>query len=179
MGLDMYLMKKLSVYGEFKHREVNKDEITITTNKRNYTFKANEVSEVTFQVLYWRKANAIHDWFVQNVQNGEDDCQEYWITRDKLVELRDVCKSTLDILDKADFTIHKETDFLTKEEFEYKVYEVDEEELELQPKAGFFFGSLNLDTWYYNDIKRTLDAINKELKLKEDPEISYHYHSSW
>ena len=26
------------------------------------------------EVGYWRKANAIHGWFVRNVQNGKDDC---------------------------------------------------------------------------------------------------------
>ena len=37
---------------------------------------------VRYEVLMWRKANAIHNWFVQNVQKGVDDCGVYgWIGR--------------------------------------------------------------------------------------------------
>ena len=31
-------------------------------------------SRIIEQVGYWRKANQIHNWFVENVQDGEDDC---------------------------------------------------------------------------------------------------------
>ena len=44
------------------------------------------------EVMYWRKANAIHKWFVDNVQGGEDDCREYPVSNDQLIELRDTCK---------------------------------------------------------------------------------------
>ena len=27
--------------------------------------------------IYWRKANAIHGWFVKNAQQGIDDCRTY------------------------------------------------------------------------------------------------------
>jgi len=179
MGLDMYLMKELSVYGEFDHRKVNKDEINITTNGRHYSFKANEISEVTFQLLYWRKANAIHDWFVKNVQDGVDDCGTYHVSFKELKKLRDVCKETLNILDNAGVTVHEEVDIFTDKPYTYKTYNIDGEDLPLTPVAGFFFGGLSIDEWYYNDVKRTYDTIEKELKLPTDPEISYKYHSSW
>ena len=34
-------------------------------------------SSVEIEVGRWRKANQIHNWFVQNVQYGEDDCRKY------------------------------------------------------------------------------------------------------
>src|ERR1017187_4553583 len=43
------------------------------------------------EVAYWRKANAIHGWFVNNVQNGIDQCQESVVTREQLNELLSVC----------------------------------------------------------------------------------------
>ena len=36
------------------------------------------------EMLYWRKANAIHDWFVDNIQGGEDDCNAYNLSIDYL-----------------------------------------------------------------------------------------------
>ena len=38
-----------------------------------------EVKEISFRVGYWRKANAIHDWFVKNVQSAESSCRNFWI----------------------------------------------------------------------------------------------------
>ncbi len=37
-------------------------------------------------VAYWRKNNAVHKWFVDNLNNGEDDCQEYYVPRGHLQE---------------------------------------------------------------------------------------------
>ena len=48
-------------------------------------------------VGYWRKANHIHKWFVDNVQDGEDDCREYDVSIEQLHELRNIC---FDILSK-------------------------------------------------------------------------------
>ena len=38
------------------------------------------------EVGYWRKANQIHKWFVDNVQDGVDDCGEYKVTKEQLIE---------------------------------------------------------------------------------------------
>lgn len=44
------------------------------------------------QVGYWRKANHIHNWFVENVQDGEDDCRYHGeVTKEDLEELLVSC----------------------------------------------------------------------------------------
>ena len=45
----------------------------------------------TTEVAYWRKANAIHRWFVNNVQDGIDECQETIVTRNQLFTLLQIC----------------------------------------------------------------------------------------
>ena len=40
------------------------------------------------KVAYWRKANAIHGWFVDNIQDGVDDQNEYYVSKEKLEELK-------------------------------------------------------------------------------------------
>ena len=44
------------------------------------------------EVAYWRKANAIHGWFVDNIQDGVDDQNEYYVSKEKLEELLPVCE---------------------------------------------------------------------------------------
>ena len=46
--------------------------------------------DVSKVVGYWRKANQIHDWFVRNVQSGEDNCRDYHVSREKLEELKNL-----------------------------------------------------------------------------------------
>lgn len=47
---------------------------------------------VNFSAYYWRKCNAIHNWFVMNVQAGEDDCASYYVSKESLQELIVACK---------------------------------------------------------------------------------------
>ena len=47
-------------------------------------------------VGYWRKANQIHNWFVNNVQNEIDDCCFHdEVTKEKLLELYDICHEVM------------------------------------------------------------------------------------
>ena len=43
------------------------------------------------QVIYWRKSNQVHNWFVTNAQDGEDNCQPHLVTREQLTELKSAC----------------------------------------------------------------------------------------
>jgi len=90
MGLDMYLNKKHYIGNKWKEP---KDQV-----KLGLPFiKDARVSEITEQVGYWRKANQIHKWFVDNVQDGNDDCKEYYVSREKLQELLDLVIRVLEL----------------------------------------------------------------------------------
>lgn len=99
---------------------------------------------------YWRKANAIHGWFVDNVQKGDDDCGYYELTREDLETLRAACAATL----------------------ESKLPGC------LQPRSGFFFGSTVIDDWYWADVRSTIEQIDKLLAMDWDAH-RFFYHSSW
>ena len=104
------------------------------------------------QVAYWRKANQIHKWFVDHVQDGNDNCEEYRVTRDQLQLLLDNCKLVL----------------INKEEAPNL----------LPPQEGFFFGSYEYDEFYWQDIQDTIDQLEKI--LNEYPEDwDFKYQSSW
>lgn len=111
------------------------------------------VSELKFDAAYWRKANAIHAWFVKNVQDGKDECQETYVDREQLQELIDTCKKVL-----AD---HSLADKL------------------LPAQSGFFFGSTNYDEWYFSDLQYTVDRLKKVLAHLAFEHCDFYYRSSW
>ena len=85
MGLDMYLTAEryLGSYTNTTKRDIaleglEGDHPPVTDNPS---------MAITLDVAYWRKANQVHDWFVERVQGGEDNCQKYFVPLDDLREL--------------------------------------------------------------------------------------------
>ena len=173
MGLDMYLYKKTYIGANFSHRKV-KGEINLTYGDNNTPFKINidRVSEISEQVAYWRKSNEIHRWIVENVQDGVDDCNEYWISVDQLEELIENCKHDIEYIE----TLQVKND----EEYpDYKTFlDVDESKLKLPTQSGFFFGSTSYDIWYLNSLKDTIEMLTPLLK-EVNNSSDFYYRSSW
>jgi hypothetical protein len=143
MGLDMYLNAKRFIW-------YNEEELADTVARVFPELKGRQVKEVIVEAMYWRKANAIHKWFVDNVQEGTDDCGRYWVSREKLQELRDLVQSVLASRDAS----------------------------ALPPQAGFFFGSTDVDDWYWQDMESTLEGLDQVLEDFPD-KWDFEYHSSW
>lgn len=166
MGLDMYLNVSERIDSHDYSRGYN--EVTRTENNR-YTnvieaagikVKDNIASSVAveYTAIYWRKANQIHNWFVSTLANGFDECQVIPVSRENLVALHDRCGVLLDTKSNelaADL---------------------------LPPTSGFFFGSTDIDEWYWQDVEEThkqltelLDEITEENKWN----YSIEYQASW
>ena len=158
MGLDMYLHKNIEVWGKYDHREVKAVDLNITIGDNTYTVNTKEIDDISIEAAYWRKANAIHSWFVTNVQDGIDDCKTYYVERHQLKDLRTACKDTIKLLDSKSYNV---------------------EELPLQPRSGFFFGSTEIDESYRYYVERTIRILDSILVIKEDPNVHYEYSSSW
>jgi len=110
--------------------------------------------EIKACIGYWRKANAVHGWFVDNVQDGEDECKPHHVSREQLEELKNECLQSLAV--RAGATSIGDT---------------------LEPRAGFFFGSTEKDDWYYQDLVETVKIVDGALAL--DNNYSFIYQSSW
>jgi len=154
MGLDMYLYKRIGIYAMYEFENIN-GTVFLTKDGAEIPINLKKISTITEQAAYWRKSNQIHKWFVDNCQNGVDDCGEYEVTLDQLRELVKLCKAVLKDHSKA-------------------------EEL-LPTQSGFFFGGTDIDEWYFDDLKSTVKQIEPLLKEKfpEGVYVSYMYHSSW
>ena len=146
MGLDMYLKGSRYIPSWKEGEKELGEKIAQIVGQEGMA-----VNIVEMEVGYWRKANAVHQWFVKNVQDNVDDCKSYWIPRKKLLELQDVCNQVL-----ADVTLASSL---------------------LPTQGGFFFGNLEYDEWYMENLEITLQNIQKALSLPEEWDIEYQ--SSW
>ena len=152
MGLDMYLYAKryVSEYSE-DTKEVSKQLQEITKGVRG---EMGNLQYIVTEAMYWRKANAIHNWFVKNVQYGIDDCREYNVPIEKLQELLTVIKTCI--------------------KKPKKIPEL------LPPTSGFFFGSAEIDGYFIDSLKRTRDRLIYLIEQSHGGYIwEFSYRSSW
>ena len=174
MGLDMYLYARkheysssfyktkktkltpaypadiVKVFPEFSQESVD----ALPEDERSFRDRRAVKRNTYYEIGYWRKANHIHNWFVENVQGGVDDCRYYEVTKEQLEDLLETCR----IVKNATQAIAKK----------------------LLPTAeGFFFGDTDYDEWYFKDIETTIAIIKKVLAETDfDHEIVV-YTSSW
>ena len=198
MGLDMYLSKGKRIPKKSVREMIKIDDLI--TNEENkemeelYKDYLQDCGEYTHwkslvkEVVYWRKANAIHKWFVDNVQKGKDDCRYYEVTKEHLEELRDKCTEVLWVADikygkvSYGYSFKKVGNEFVKEEHLEDGYIIEnaEEVAKILPTSdGFFFGSTEYNQWYYEDIKRTIAEINKVLKETDFENEYLVYRASW
>jgi hypothetical protein len=102
MGLDMYLEAKRYVAPYDPRTEPIRRAIGAAIGymppkeKPGQDDSLLEVSGVTVRVGYWRKFDALHQWFVSNVQEGLDDCRPTFVSADTLIVLEDQLEQASD-----------------------------------------------------------------------------------
>jgi hypothetical protein len=154
MGLDMYLeaRKFVSSYSDEETYQQMKQMMGVTTEELPHS----NFGTLSLEVMYWRKVDAVHDWFVREVQNGEDNCGTYYVSHDKLLELVGLCKKVVDNTGDHDLAA------------------------ELLPSAsGFFFGGTDYDEYYYEGLLWTIEGIERMLNNPSFSGMEFYYHSSW
>jgi hypothetical protein len=183
MGLDMYLEGSFSKRSyvrptdqdyadmrEGKEVTVKKSQALIdaleATGLQNAPIE-HEWNRLTyvFPIWTWRKANQIHKWFVDNVQEGNDNCQRHWVPESALEELLEIINEILEIKDS--------TERITKAK-------------ELLPTdiEGCFFGSEEYDDWYFENLEDTKKVLDKLFDYNATAESghrfdNFYYQSSW
>lgn len=176
MGLDMFLYAKKYLWYDDNNEKVRINEAIPCPF-------SDDPKEIKYEALYWRKMNAIHKWFVDNVQEGNDDCGDYYVSKEQLTSLRDLCKSIIDTAKTAPGKIVNGYIFYDgKHEPIMEDGEIitnPEEVSALCPtEGGFFFGSTAYDGYYLSEIRRTKEMLDKILN-SDLKGWSFEYHSSW
>ncbi len=145
MGLDMYLSRKT-------HVKNYKWQVSVTCEGKPSHIDPAKIAYIEEEVGYWRKANQIHKWFVDNVQDGKDDCGNYYVSHEDLAKLKDLCQKVLD-----DPSLAKDL---------------------LPTASGFFFGNTDYDRYYLDDLRETIKICDDAMSV-ESGKASLYYSSSW
>ena len=125
-------------------------------------------SEMDCELKYWRKANAIHRWFIENCADGVDDCSPIEVTAEDIERLVTVCKDVV----KHCAVIP------TTEDGDISICNVEYANNLLPTGGGFFFGSTEYDDYYISQIQRTAEVL-EDILLNRDEEDTYIYQASW
>lgn len=185
MGLDMYLHAERyyarSAWASDENRQTY-NRIIDLVDAAHYVDPHWPSLHVSILVGYWRKANHIHHWFVNNVQDGRDDCGRHYVHRSQLYELYNICKDVLahcrlvrgQVLASITYTHEGQTknyiDGLILEDSRYA-------REHLPTSDGPFFGSTEYNEQYVNSIKDTIRIIERALKTPDEWE--FYYEASW
>jgi len=181
MGLDMYLTKRRYVKNWEHMKPEEKHQIVVKKNNKVID-EDMPVQEIVYEAGYWRKANAIHKWFVDNTQDGEDsNGRDSWVSREQLEELLKLCRKVVKTAVVKKGKVQNGSRSTDKgwepimEDGEY--IENDEEIAAILPaQDGFFFGSTNYDQWYLQSVKDTIEILERALKSDDG---DFYYTSSW
>lgn len=172
MGLDMYLYARKYIS---KTKYVPHEGRLVETEDEDYG-KLDEAYESAFpkgldrfaeyhgrtiqtEIAYWRKANQIHNWFVLNVQDGKDDCEAYYVSREDLEAL-------LEDVDKVLETVGTD-------QFEQTAEEI------LPTEQGFFFGNYDYDEYYIEQLEHTKQVVEHVLACFNEGNFGVYYRASW
>ena len=181
MGLDMYLSKRKYVKNWDHMKPEDKHEIVV---KKNGVVIDDPmpISELVYSAGYWRKANAIHKWFAENIQEGEDNCGEYYVGHESIKTLLDTVNEVLKASKLIEGMIQNGTTWNNETKKSEPIMEKGKliedpsvAKLLLPTEGGFFFGSTEYDQYYYDDLVETKNILEKCL----DEDFDYYYRSSW
>lgn len=146
MGLDMYLSMRFN-----------------TRKEEGFVVPVCEGDDclMRLSIGYWRKANAVHKWFVENVQGNKDECQECEVMIADLEKLRGICEG---IVAKA-----TECGVASGVDFDDELPEAlrDYCASVLPSSSGFFFGGTEYDGYYLWQVFNTQKIIDAAFLLIE------------
>lgn len=126
----------------------------------NHADVAYDGSYVNLVAVYWRKANAVHAWFVDNCQDGKDECEPSPVHPEQLAALHRTCKRALEAYRDGDMGAAEEA---------------------LPPRSGFFFGGTDLDESWVYDVEYTMREIERVIHAAAQigGGVEFVYQSSW
>lgn len=180
MGLDMYVtirhkdtQSKLAAYEEWENKYSYEEWQRLPEEQREEWRNAEpEYDEDMYgkELMYWRKANQIHNWFVQNCQGGVDNCERHVITVADLKKLQELCKKILTMTEikqelrptypngwfEEPVYVMQDVRLLTEEGMKFASEH-------LPSRSGFFFGCTEYDDYYVWDLENTIEQIDGTL----------------
>lgn len=193
----MFLNKEYSIGGKWQYskkptkeqKELEKtfNKFVELYNKQEGNFEQlrgslKQLNKISLELAYWRKANAIHRWFVFRVGDGDNDT-DIEVSYLQLRRLYNLCKKVLNESILVDGLVSNGKIFKDGEMYEQKIVgkiiknpEIAKELLPTQ--EGFFFGSTEYDEWYLQTLQDTMNQLEPILEEYSEDDW-FTYNSSW
>lgn len=134
------------------------------------------------EVGYWQGANQIHGWFVDNVQKGEDDRQEHYVNR---TQLGNLLAAVQEVLDNSALVLERQSEgrswydaLMNGTDDGYVIKDPSTAEQLLPTREGFFFGSLEYDQQYLDQLRHTR-TILREALMNSPHDAVFSYRADW
>lgn len=200
MGLDMYfeaVKHEYKSYASYSIEDGKADETNYPEGLEvlaDYIYKRNFKSmtvKTSYQIGYFRKFNALHNYIVQHYTDGEDNCREVYLEKENIIEMKDICegisKAYLEMIAAKKYS--DEAKELELSDAEQVAAERNFEDLNtallnlaetlLPTAAGFFFGSTMYDEWYFSDVLDAADLFKLILDTVDFEKWHISYQASW
>lgn len=157
MGLDMYLSAEKYISG---YRDAPMRDAVLESIGSHPPIQSDGAATVNIGVAYWRKANAIHNWFVEALQDGEDKCEKVFVPVQAIMVLVSICEGLL---------VSRDPEQAAEE---------------LPTTHGFFFGSTDYDECYWDDLENTVAQLKPLIDWIQSDESNvlvwdFYYQASW
>lgn len=142
------------------------------------SFEPDYTTDLREVIGYWRKANQIHRWFVENVQGGKDDQKEYEVTRNQLAKLQETVNEVIKSINLVPGIASVGQRPGEGEGFDGARHGFVIEDPTIARKLlpvneGFFFGSYFYDSWYFEGLTVTKEILETALDSYNDVKFSY------
>ena len=164
MGLDMYFYARKGDYKDFSKLDKADGKVDETNYPKDlkafsgYIYDRNYKSAQTktdYQIGYFRKFNALHNYIVNTFAYGVDECQDIFLYKEDVEKIKKVLDEVLEAHTK-------------------------EKAKELLPtKSGFFFGDTGYGDDYFEVVKDASDLMRKILDNFNFENYSLVYSASW
>ena len=109
-----------------------------------------DISSIEVELGYWRKFNALHAWFIKD---EDPNTREVYISEEDILRLVDILRRV-----SLDHSLAEEL---------------------LSTESGFFFGSIEYDEYYFDEVNKTLDLMKKLIKENIFKDYELFYSASW
>ena len=119
-----------------------------------YLYRKKKDEKEAEEVAYWRKANQIRQWIVDNCGYNDDaNCEFFPMTKEQLEKLAEDCDKVIENRDMAPVLF--------------------------PTSSGFFFGSTEYNEWYFDDLKETSRMVKEVLKETDFDTQEIAYYEWW
>lgn len=180
--------KELEEFFEYSGYDYDKFNFDIVKKYHSVFEKNNPLDD---EIIYWRKANAIHNHLLKNslefdkeIPYEDYNCKYLTILSETLIDLRDRCQIILDNSEIVDGDI--EVSKIFRDDKIIPVYAEGKiikdskiAEYLLPTRDGFFHGSMDYDEYYIESLKYTIEDLNELFEQDGWDDYIYLYYPYW